>query len=74
MTALDDILCQKLKPCPFCGGKAEPFKGRRNFTDIIIRCVDCNAEGPLFDADDKENAERINAGAAVMHWNGRVHA
>ena len=58
MTALDDILTQQLKPCPFCGGKAEAFKGQHDFDDIIIRFSSCEAEGPLFDAET-EDAERI---------------
>ena len=58
MTALDDILTQRLKPCPFCGGKAEVFRGQHDFNDIIIRCSSCEAEGPLFDAET-EDAERI---------------
>lgn len=71
MTDLDALLQQKLKPCPFCGGKAEPFKGQHSFNDIIIRCDSCEAEGPLF--DDENEDERVNAGAAILHWNTRVH-
>ena len=37
----------KLKPCPFCGGKAEFDTFHDIITDVYslcIRCVDCNAQ------------------------------
>lgn len=71
MSDLDHILAQKLKPCPFCGGDAKPFTGQHDFDDVIIRCETCEAEGPLFD-EECEDAARINAGAAILHWNTRI--
>jgi hypothetical protein len=66
MTALSKILL----PCPFCASPAEEIVGSHNFRDVMIRCVSCSAEGPLFDADDASVSE--NQIAAQRHWNTRT--
>ena len=48
---------EKLKPCPFCGGKAVWTCGAPNW----IMCSKCNADGRLRDSRK----------AALDHWNKR---
>lgn len=73
-TEIQRLLHEVPAPCPFCGGKAECFMGRHSFTDIILECSDCGAEGPMFDADtgDNEADKATNAANAIKHWNTRV--
>lgn len=53
----------KLKPCPFCGGKAErftsPFKGTQMFV-----CNGCGADVCFFGAEYEPDASEA--------WNRRV--
>lgn len=67
----------KAKPCPFCGGKSEPCVGLHNFTDVSVHCLECAAQGPLFDCQDETSefiadAETRNVAAAIAAWNRRV--
>ncbi len=48
----------KLKPCPFCGGKARHFE----CLEYVVKCLDCDAEGPI-----RETVE-----AAIEAWNRRA--
>ena len=48
----------KLKPCPFCGGKAELFKG---YSLSHVYCRNCNAQ-----TDSLKSSKR-----AVELWNAR---
>lgn len=52
----------ELKPCPFCGGKAEIVKLLRS--NCFIRCKKCGCEQKAYAS--KQNAERA--------WNRRVNA
>ena len=71
----------ELKPCPFCGGKAE-LKGGIRITPVIdengayidadfecypswVECTKCYATGQSFDKDDKDEEKAIEA------WNRR---
>lgn len=54
----------ELKPCPFCGGKAELIDHgahRHPNWRYQIYCRDCQVY-----------AEEDNRPAAIAHWNGRV--
>lgn len=56
----------KLKPCPFCGGKAELLDGREISgldPGFWVTCSQCGAEGPEYDSNGRQHA--INA------WNRR---
>lgn len=49
----------ELKPCPFCGGKAELFEGYRL---SHVYCINCNAQ-----TDSLKSTKR-----AVELWNSRL--
>lgn len=66
-------ISEVLLPCPFCGGEAEMIVGSHNFRDAMIRCTECNAEGPLFDGDDADSST-VNELAAKRHWNVRARS
>lgn len=55
----------KLKPCPFCGSKADVSDGGYSGTRFWIHCVnnDCIAH---------EGVTRITREAAIAIWNRRV--
>lgn len=60
---MDEI---KLKPCPFCGGKAV-------FKDIdsscsYVRCEKCGATGKTVKISKKYSSDE----KAIEAWNGRV--
>lgn len=52
---------EKLKPCPFCGGKAELWKGRLN-DGYAIRCSMCKSRTKIYD----------NQEYASIAWNRRA--
>ena len=54
----------KLKPCPFCGGKAMKMTSPDGFTSI--GCAKCN---PVFGVMVQRRTEK----QAVDLWNGRKH-
>ena len=37
-------MTEKLKPCPFCGGKAELFGTETNGI-FYVRCLECDVDG-----------------------------
>lgn len=63
----------ELKPCPFCGGRAEP----RNYVDrcvpshsvAYVRCIECGAETTSY-TDNKGNFEYMHN--AIKAWNRRT--
>lgn len=73
----------KLKPCPFCGGKAEiAFSGAKYINGtwkgyIVCRCVSCTASvrGPYYAGVEIESPleETIGAYTAKDRWNRRVN-
>ena len=52
-------MTEKLKPCPFCGGKAEALGGVNTHW---ISCVDCITESAAYDTLEE----------AVKAWNRRT--
>lgn len=61
----------KLKPCPFCGGKAEFIEGCITCkTTIAVRCTNCNVK-------TESHPESVNYCAreiAMTEWNRRVES
>lgn len=62
----------ELKPCPFCGGKAElhlfqMYVGDESYA-VNIRCQKCGVEGAVeWKVDGKNFKQR-----AIKKWNRRV--
>lgn len=63
----------KLKPCPFCGGKAVVVSGTSDKVfsraTFYIHCVECNVSTETF-VDGDRNLEALLAAIAV--WNRRM--
>lgn len=67
---------EELKPCPFCGGKAELAcdntcgnKGSFNWVIIsFVRCINCGAVGQKFEINRKYSSDE----KAIEAWNRRV--
>ena len=62
----------KLKPCPFCGGKAEfaPCTGLLNA--VRVRCTVCNcATAPVGVVTDGGNVMALAEAGAATVWNNR---
>ena len=65
----------KLKPCPFCGAKAELLSGYYNALESArVECTECNAsiymdsdDYPAMDVDSME-------GSVIEQWNRRADA
>lgn len=57
-------MSKKLKPCPFCGGKARLIFSRYEVS--FIQCEKCNARVDWYDAKLYESKIDIEA------WNRRV--
>lgn len=54
---MDEI---KLKPCPFCGGKAAAiWNGASNERNYCVRCWECGAETSVYKSE-KEAKEAWN--------------
>ena len=51
-------MSNELKPCPFCGGKAEL---KNDLQDRVV-CTDCRANGPYF----------LTSNDAIEAWNTRA--
>ena len=54
-------MTEELKPCPFCGGKAELF-GTEETGVFYVECLDCNVN------DNFDTAEE-----AIAAWNRRMN-
>jgi Lar family restriction alleviation protein len=69
-----------LKPCPFCGGRAEEHEAMLMVCDWEIHCEDCGAtsanygkhEGGAMKADDNSKPSELNRMEAYEAWNRRV--
>lgn len=53
----------KLKPCPFCGGKAEIIYSDYKINDVRIQCIKCNVKTSWWMGEMEELIEQ---------WNTRV--
>ena len=51
---------EELKPCPFCGGKAELYA--RSFNDVNVICGNCSCVMGTYGTKEK----------AIEAWNKRV--
>ena len=61
----------ELKPCPFCGGKAEyvDYGQEGEFEDWDVECTECHA---LMIAPGKEPGEVTTKLEAAAAWNRRA--
>lgn len=61
---------EKLKPCPFCGGKAEyqQFANPKHY--YRVRCIDCHCCTDGFRLNASDNPEENKAANATV-WNNR---
>ena len=60
---------KRLKPCPFCGGKAEVSSGRFDRKDIsYVVCTRCGSRGEFFFI----SPEYASAERAIEAWNRRA--
>lgn len=67
-TKKDEAMMTTLLPCPFCGSKAEFWKGQVMFEDYEVHCTKCDIVGPNCDGNDPN----ANMEAAAKHWNYRT--
>lgn len=56
---------EELKPCPFCGGKAETVYAYYDYNSWGIHCVDC---GAYIQCDPKKDTKE----EAIKAWNNRA--
>lgn len=59
-------MTEKLKPCPFCGGKAERFYA---YGTCVVKCLTCFAL--IQRQDDYEEGDSVPR--AIYAWNGRAN-
>jgi Lar family restriction alleviation protein len=62
----------ELKPCPFCGGKAEiqQFANPQNY--YCVRCTDCGCSTDGYRRSKTESTEAENKAANAAAWNRRT--
>lgn len=58
-------LIEKIKPCPFCGSKAETFIFNHEFETISVGCTNEKCDITMGKAFFTEKE-------AIKHWNRRV--
>ena len=63
----DEELSKCLKPCPFCGGKAEIVRPYYGATGAYIFCTDCRLSTNRGFCRDNEALEEL-----TVLWNRRV--
>ena len=60
---------EELKPCPFCGEKAEVSSGRFDGKDTsYVMCTRCGSRGEFFFVSSRY----ASAEKAIKAWNRRV--
>lgn len=59
---MKDCAQEKLKPCPFCGGKAKADYNC-NYNYHYVFCRDCDARVYNYDSEEK----------AIEEWNKRIY-
>lgn len=57
-------MATELKPCPFCGGKADVYAVTEYPHRVNIRCVKCGMSGATY-TNEKKAAAAWNTRAAV---------
>lgn len=52
----------ELKPCPFCGGKAEMevYTKYNGDNDCVVKCIKCGATVPIWHETEEEAARQWN--------------
>ena len=59
-----------LKPCPFCGGKAELYTtANASIATALVRCLECEVRTSKFVDLDNDGSFVFNA---ITDWNRRV--
>lgn len=63
----------ELKPCPFCGGKAEvkQFANPKNW--YCIECTNCGCRTDGYRQNRCDGTDQDNIKANMDIWNGRVN-
>ncbi len=59
----------KLRPCPFCGGKAELHSAFDGDEYAVVKCTKCDAKGAemwMHDYSQQQDADAVKA------WNERT--
>ena len=67
---------KKLKPCPFCGGKAKigTTSHGHDVMSVYAVCTHCGAEGPVFMYDYWQYKKQMEQrGKARAAWNTRTN-
>lgn len=62
---MKDCTEEKLKPCPFCGGKAETDYGCFRYESFFVYCLDCGA----YLCDPNIDSEK----GVIEKWNKRIY-
>lgn len=64
---------EKLKPCPFCGGKAiiKRFANPKHW--YCVECEDCHCRTDGFVHNRREASDAENKEANAVVWNRRVN-
>lgn len=69
---------KKIKPCPFCGGKALPMVRKRHHPycygvmDVFVECRTCHSRGPSFNDFRNDDSVLTMSNKAINAWNERV--
>lgn len=64
-------MTEPLKPCPFCGSETVDLDEWSENKHAVVVCLDCDAQGPVADADIYVGEEQLEK-AAVFLWNERA--
>ena len=65
-------MSERLKRCPFCGGKARVSSEYQDY-DAYVECLECEGRGTSYNTDSQstESMEEVRA-AAIAAWNRRI--
>ena len=66
-----------LKPCPFCGGEAELYRGSQNHDGhmveyVLVRCTNCKAGTRRTEYPAAEPVHPNEDAKAARLWNRRI--
>ena len=66
-------MSERLKRCPFCGGKARVSSEYQDY-DAYVECQECEGRGASYNPDrlSTESMDEVRA-AAIAAWNRRVN-